>query len=54
MKLFGQIVRTVVNTALIPVAVVKDVATAGGVVTGRRESYTRERIETLKDEAQED
>lgn len=54
MKLFGQIVRTVVNTALIPVAVVQDVLTLGGAATGKRESYTRARIETLKDEAQED
>lgn len=31
MKLFGQVVRTVVNTVLIPVAVAKDVLTLGSV-----------------------
>lgn len=54
MKLFGQVIRTVVNTALVPVAVAKDVATAGGVLTNRRKSYTREQLEQLKDEAAED
>lgn len=32
MKLFGQLVRTVVNVAALPVAVVRDVATGGGCV----------------------
>lgn len=55
MKLFGQLVRTAVNTALLPVAVVKDVATAvidagEGRAIGHR---TKKQIETLKDEAQE-
>lgn len=53
MKLFGQIIRTVVNTALLPVAVVKDVATLGGNLTDER-SATLEAIERLKDEAEED
>jgi hypothetical protein len=54
MKLFGQLVRTVVNTALIPVAVAKDVFTLGGVATGEREPYTAQQIQKLKDEARED
>ena len=54
MKLFGQIVRTVVNTALVPVAVAKDVMTLGGVATGNGESYTAEQLRRLKEEAQED
>lgn len=53
MKLFGQIVRTVVNTALLPVAVAKDVLTLGGAATGEREPYTVQQIEKLKDEAGE-
>lgn len=54
MKLFGQIVRTVVNTTLIPVAVVKDVFTLGGAATGERSPYTVQQIEKLKEEASED
>lgn len=40
MKLFGQIVRTLVNTAVLPVAIVKDVVTLGGVATGEAKPYT--------------
>ena len=53
MKLFGQIVRTVVNTALLPVAAAKDIVTAGGLLTDE-ESALKEAIERLKDEASED
>lgn len=54
MKLFGQIIRTAVNTALLPVAVVKDVLTLGGISTEQREPYTTQQIKTLKDEAREE
>lgn len=37
----------------LPVAVAKDVFTLGGIATDHG-SYTREALETLKDEAQED
>lgn len=53
MKLFGQLIRTVVNTALLPVAIVKDAVTLGGVCTGR-DSYTAEQLQTIKREAEED
>jgi hypothetical protein len=53
MSLFGQIIRTVVNTVVLPIAVVKDVVTIGGVVTGKSVSYTEEAIDTLKREAEE-
>lgn len=59
MKLFGQVVRTLVNTALVPVAVVKDVVTLGGTVseqnpTGHGKTYTREQLEKLAQEASEE
>jgi len=59
MKLFGQLVRTAVNVMLLPVAVVKDVVTLGGVVTGDNdghadETFTAKRLQQLKDEAGED
>lgn len=50
MKLFGQIVRTVVNTTLLPVAVAKDVLTMGNV--GEPETHTAEAIQRLKDESE--
>lgn len=58
-KLFGQMVRTVVNIALLPVALAADVATAGGVMAGKNDqgrladTYTGKLIDKLKDEASE-
>ncbi len=60
MKLFAQIVRTVVNVAAVPVAVVRDVVTLGGVVTEANrtgslgETYTAEALERVKREALEE
>lgn len=54
LRSYEELKGCVVNAALVPVAVAKDVLTLGGAMTGKRESYTREQIETLKDEAQED
>ncbi len=52
MKIFGQIVRTAVNTVMLPIAVVKDVVTLGNVCEPK--TYTEMAIERLKDEADED
>ena len=59
MKLFGQIIRTVVNVATLPVAVVKDVITLGGTLTGDNnwsldETFTAKKVQELKDEAKEE
>lgn len=54
MKLFGQIVATVVNTVALPFEVAKDVFTLGGVCTkGRLEPYTVERLNKLIEDAKE-
>lgn len=53
MKLFGQLIRTVVNVAVLPVAVVKDVVTLGGLLTDDRPATVKQ-IETIKREAEED
>lgn len=54
MKLFGQIVRTVVNTAVLPVAVAKDMVTLGGALTDEDESAIVAALKRLKREAAED
>ena len=54
MGLFGAIVRTVVNVATLPVAVTKDVLTLGGSLEGKDTSYTEDKIEQIKEEADED
>ena len=53
MKLFGQLTRTAINLALLPVAIVKDVVTLGNIVSGDS-PYTVQQLEKLKEEAKED
>ena len=53
MSLFGKIVKTVVNVAELPVAAVKDVLTLGGITTEQDESYTRQQVEKIKEDADE-
>lgn len=43
MKLF----KTIFDLATLPIEVVKDVVTLGGVATERKKSYTKERFEKL-------
>jgi len=52
MKLFGQLIRTAINTTLLPVAVVKDVLTLGNLASGD-DTYTKKQVEKLKEEAEE-
>lgn len=57
--IFGQFVRTAINVALLPIAIVADATTAGGVMSdhndqGRADNtFTAKRIQKLKDEASE-
>ena len=51
MNLFGKLVATAVNVATLPVAVVKDVVTLGGVSTDQRSPYTAQKLRQIKDEA---
>ena len=53
MRLFGQLVRTIVNVVALPVEVARDVLTLGGIATDQREPYTIQRLQQLKDEAAE-
>jgi hypothetical protein len=60
MKLFSQVVRTVVNTALVPVAIARDAITLGGTLTGDNVDYrvedthTAKALDRVKREASED
>lgn len=53
MSLFGKIVRTTINVATLPVAVVQDVLTLGGVMTGQEVPYTEQKLEQIKEEAED-
>ena len=53
MSLFGQLVRTAVNVATLPVAVVHDAVSLGGAIDNDGKSHTIEHLERIKREAEE-
>jgi hypothetical protein len=59
MKLFTQIVKTAVNIVTLPVAVVKDVVTLGGTLTGDNpdhalgETHLAKKLDEIKKDAEE-
>jgi len=52
-SLFGKIIRTTVNLATLPVAVAKDVITLGGIATEQSKTYTEQKLEQIKEEAED-
>ncbi len=50
-ELFGQVVRTVVNVATLPVSVAKDVVTLAGAIDNNGKPHTAEKLEQIKREA---
>lgn len=52
MRLFGQIIRTAINVATLPIAVVKDVVTLGGVARYPKGSYVVENLRKIKEESE--
>lgn len=52
MSLFGKIIATAINVATLPIDVVKDVVTLGGISTkGEFSPYLAEKLKQIKDEA---
>lgn len=47
MGLFGSLLKTVIDVVETPVAIVKDIATAGGSLTDQNKTYTQQKIEEL-------
>lgn len=54
MGLFGALVRTAVNVATLPAAVVRDAVTLGGAIDNDGKSHTAEHLEKIKREAEEE
>lgn len=50
MWLFGVLIKTAVNVVTLPVDIVKDVVTLGGIATGEDQSYTSKKLEQIKDD----
>lgn len=53
MGLFRALTKVVVDTALLPVAVAKDVFTLGGVADENGRPHTLDQLEKIKDDAEE-
>lgn len=54
MKLFGQLVSTLVNVATLPLDIAEDIVTLGGVATGQAKPYTLQKLDKIKEEAKEE
>lgn len=53
MGFLGKLIKGVVQTALIPVDVVKDAATLGGALTGQKKPYTAKRVGEILETVEE-
>ena len=49
MGILGKLTRAVVDTALTPVAIVKDVVTLGGLNTEQDTPYTAQQLKKIKE-----
>lgn len=53
MGIFRKLLKTGIHVVTTPIEVVKDVATLGGLNTGRDESYTSERLRKIAEDGGE-
>jgi hypothetical protein len=53
MGLLGTLLRTTIHVVTLPVDVVKDVATMGGVLTDEREPYAVKKARKIKEDAED-
>lgn len=50
MGFFGKLGKLVMDAVETPVAIIKDVATMGGVLTDQNKSYTQQKLEDMQDD----
>jgi len=53
MGLFSALVKITIDTVILPIEIVKDVVTLGGVATEQDKPYTVQRLEQIKKDAEE-
>jgi hypothetical protein len=53
MGLFGKLTAAVIETALLPVEIVKDVVTCGGALTDKKRPYTVDRLKNIKEDLED-
>jgi len=50
MTIFGKLLKTTFDVVTLPVDIVKDVATMGGVLTDENKPYTAQKFERIGDD----
>jgi hypothetical protein len=53
MGLLGKLLKTTINIATLPVSMVKDVATMGGALTDKEQSYTNRKLKKINKDTAE-
>lgn len=53
MGLFGKITQGIIDTALTPVDIAKDIITLGGAITEQEEPYILQKAKKLRDKAKD-
>lgn len=53
MGIFGKITSALLQTAILPVEIVKDAATGAGILTDEDEPYTLQRLKKIGDKGKE-
>jgi hypothetical protein len=53
MSLFGKLLKTALDVATVPIAIVKDVATMGGAVNDHGTTYTGDKLRQLQSDRDE-
>lgn len=53
MGFFNALVKIAVDTVTLPIDIAKDIVTLGGIATDRGGTYTGEKLEQIKQDAEE-
>jgi hypothetical protein len=53
MNLFGKILEVTIKTIALPISIVADVVTLGGVITDKKRTYTGEALRDLYEDIDE-
>lgn len=53
MGFLGKLVKGVIDVALVPVAVVQDIATMGGALTDKSEPYTAKKLKDVVEDLED-
>jgi len=53
MTLFSALVKTTINLATLPIAIVKDVITLGNAANSDEKTYTEQKLDEIKKDSEE-